>query len=76
MGVSSSDKVELDTYQLKDVTQNLYVQWRDNKSLRGGWFTLEIFMADFLDQLSPREMREEKVTEYINIHHGGKSSHE
>ena len=28
MGVSSSEKAELDTYQLKDVAQTLYVQWR------------------------------------------------
>ena len=35
MGVSSSEKVELATCKLKDVAQTLYVQWRDNRSLRG-----------------------------------------
>ena len=31
MGVISSEKVELASYQLKDVDQTWYMQWRDNK---------------------------------------------
>ena len=42
MGVSSSEKAELATYQLKDVSQTLYVQWRVNRSLRDGQVTWEI----------------------------------
>ena len=34
MGVTSSDKAELASYQLKDVAQTWYVQERDNRSLR------------------------------------------
>ena len=37
---------------------------------------MEIFKEDFLDQFFPREMREEKVTEFINLRQGGKSVHE
>ncbi|XP_069145667.1 uncharacterized protein [Solanum lycopersicum] len=76
MGVSSSEKAELASYQLKDVSQTWYVQWRDNRSLRGGPVTYEIFKVDFLDQLFPREMREEKLMEFINLCQGWKSVHE
>ena len=60
MGFYTSEKFELSTYQLKDVARAWYVQWRDNRPLRGGTVTWEIFEATFLDQLFPREMREEK----------------
>ena len=30
MGLSTSEKFELATYQLNDVAQTLYVHWRDN----------------------------------------------
>ena len=53
-GVSSSEKVEFDTYQLKDMAQTGYVQWRDNRPLRGGPVTWEIFKADFIDLFFPR----------------------
>ena len=35
MGLITSEKDDLDTYQLKDVAQICYVQWRDNRPLRG-----------------------------------------
>ena len=76
MGVTSNEKAELAWYQLKDVAQIWYVQWRDNRSLRGGLVTLEIFKATFLDGFFPRERREEKVTKFINLRQGGKSVHE
>ena len=76
IGVTSSEKAELASYQLKDVSQTWYVQWRDNRSLRGGPVTYEIFKAAFLDRLFLREMREEKVMEFINLLQGGNSVHE
>ena len=33
MGLSTIEKDKLATYQLKDVVQAWYVQWRDNRSL-------------------------------------------
>ena len=62
MGVSSSEKAELATYQLKDVAQTWYVQWRDNKQLKGGSVTWDIFKKDFVDRFFPMEMKEEKET--------------
>ena len=66
-GVSTSEKVELATYQLKDVAQTWYVQWRDNRHLRGGPFTWEIFKKAFIDRFFPREMKEPKVVELMNV---------
>ena len=76
MGVTSTEKDELASYQFKDVTQTWYVHWRDNRSLRGSPITWEVLKKAFLDQFFPREMREEKLTEFINIHQRGRSVHE
>ena len=76
MGFYTSEKFELSTYQLKDVARAWYVQWRDNRPLRDGSVTWEIFKATFLDRFFLRKMREEKVVEFINIFQGGKSVHE
>ena len=72
MCLSTSEKAELATYQLKDVAQAWYVQWRDNSTLRGGPLTWEIFKKAFLDWFFPREMRKEKVVEFIKLHQGGR----
>ena len=76
MGLITSDKVELHTYQLKDVAQTWYVQWRDNRSLRGGPVTWEVFKNAFLDRFFPRDKSEAKVVELINIFQRGMSVHE
>ena len=39
MGLTTSKKAELATYQLNNVSQTWYVQWRDNMPLRGGHVT-------------------------------------
>ncbi|TMW85548.1 hypothetical protein EJD97_022970 [Solanum chilense] len=67
MGLTTSEKAELATYKLKDVAQTWYVQWRDDRPSRGGPMTWEIFKKDFLDRLFPREKREAKVQEFINL---------
>ncbi|WP_353806135.1 hypothetical protein [Acinetobacter baumannii] len=38
--------------------------------------TWEIFKETCLDWFFPREMRQEKVMEFINLHQGGKIFHE
>ena len=35
--------------------------------------TREIFKKDFLDRFLPRDQREAKLKEFINLRHGGKS---
>ena len=76
MGLSTSEKAELATYQLKDVSQAWFVQWRDNRPLRGGPWTWEFFKKAFLDWFFLRETREAKVVEIINLLQGGMSVHE
>ena len=38
--------------------------------------TWEIFKVGFLDRFFPRNMKEEKVVEFINLRQGGRSIHE
>ena len=39
IGLTTSEKVNLATYQLKDVAQTWYVKWRDNITVRAGPLT-------------------------------------
>ena len=71
MGLSTSEKAELATYNFKDVAQAWYVQRRDTMQLRGGLVTWEIFKKALLDQFFPRDKREAKVVEFINLRQGG-----
>ena len=57
MGLYTSEKVELATYQLKDAAQTWHVQWRDNRTLTGGLVTWEVLNNTFLYRLFPREKR-------------------
>ena len=48
MGLTTSEKGEWDTYQLKDMAQVWYVQWRNNRPLRDGPMTLMVLKRIFL----------------------------
>ena len=76
MGVISNEKAVLAIYQLKDVPQNWYTQWRDNRALRAGPISWEVFRRVLFDRSLPREKREAKVEEFINLHQGGMSVQE
>ena len=76
MGLSISEMAKLDTYQLKEMAQAWLVQWRYNRPLRGGPLTWEIFKKGFLDRFFPRETKEDKVVEFINLCQGVMSVHE
>ena len=69
-------KVELATYQLKDMAKNRYIYWRGNRPLRGCPVTWYIFKMDFLDLFFPREKRKSKVEEFIKHGQGGRSIHD
>ena len=51
--VTSIEKDESAAYQLKNVAQTWYVQWRDNRALKGGSVTWYIFKMAFLDRFLP-----------------------
>ena len=65
--MSTSEKAELATYQLKDVAKTWYVQLRDNRQLRGGLVTWDVLKKSFLDRFFPRYKREAKVVKFINL---------
>ncbi|WMV13628.1 hypothetical protein MTR67_007013 [Solanum verrucosum] len=76
MGVTLVEKMELASYQLKGVAQVWYTQWKKNRPIRAGPTNWEVFKKAFLDRFFPREMREVKVEEFINLRQGGMSVQE
>ena len=70
MGLSTSEKVKLSTYQLKDVSQTWYAYVRDNRPSRGGPMTWEVFKKAVIDRFFLREKMETKVVESINLRQG------
>ena len=60
MGVSSNEKADLSSYQFKDVAITWYNQWRDNRALRAGPISWDVFRREFLDKFYPREKKEQK----------------
>ncbi|KAH0775084.1 hypothetical protein KY290_012221 [Solanum tuberosum] len=73
MGVSSQEKVELAAYQLKDVAQVWYEQWKEGRPIREGPISWATFKMAFLDRFFPLELRERKMQEFINLRQGGMS---
>ena len=67
MGVTSQEKAELVVYQLKDVAQVWYEQWKDQRSIREGRVTWGTFRKTFLDRFFCIELREIKMQEFINL---------
>ena len=71
MEVGTIEKAEIAAYQYKDVAKTWYNQWKYRRALGGGRVTWEIFKTTFLEIFLPREQREAKVEEYINLRQGG-----
>ena len=67
MGATDIKKAELDSYQLKDVAQTWCKMWQDSCVLGGVPVTWELFKTTFLERFFPREMKESKVEEFINL---------
>ena len=67
MGGSYQEKAELAAYQLKDVAQVWYEQWKDERPVIEGWITWGTFTIDFLNRFFPLELRESKMQECINL---------
>ena len=66
----------MDLYQLKDVDQVWSSQWKGNRSEESGPIELEEFKEVFIGKYFPRELREVKVEEFINIKQGNMSVEE
>lgn len=68
MGVTSIEKVDLSTYELKDVAQTCYTKLRNDRSLNVRPVTWEIFTKAFIDRFILRGKRKAKVEKFINLH--------
>ena len=55
MGVTSREKMELASYQLRDVSQIWYIQWKDNRPEGSGPTEWEEFNEAFLGMYFPLE---------------------
>ena len=76
MGVISREKTELASYQMRDVSQIWYTQWKDNRLEGSGPVEWEEFMEAFLGMYFPQERREIMVEEFINLKQGNMSVEE
>ena len=56
MGVSSHEKAELVVYQLKDMAQVWYEQWKGERTIREGSVNWATFKTTFLDRFFPFEL--------------------
>ncbi|XP_049358703.1 uncharacterized protein LOC125823359 [Solanum verrucosum] len=73
MGVSSREKAELASYQLKEVAQIWYTQWKENRPEEAVPIEWEKFKEAFLGKYFPLEKRECKIEEFINLRQGNMS---
>lgn len=71
MGVSSEEKDEISTYQLKYVAKIWYEQWKSERLVEAGPIDCEVFKEEFLDMFFPIELREWNMQEFINLRQGG-----
>ena len=71
IGVSSTEKAELASYQLKGVSQVWYTQRKGNWIVEWGPIEREKFKEDFSKRYFPHEKkREVKIEEFINLRRG------
>ena len=64
------------SYQLRDVSQIWYTQWKDNRTEGSGPIEWEEIKEAFLGMFFPRERREIKVENFINLKQGNMSVEE
>ncbi|KAH0784217.1 hypothetical protein KY290_003815 [Solanum tuberosum] len=70
MQVTGNEKVELASYQLKDVAHIWYTQWKENRGIDVTPITWDCFSETFLDNFFQRELREAKAQEFMNFRKG------
>ena len=76
MGVNYREKADLASYKLREVSQVLYTQWKDNRTVESGPIEWEDLKHAFLGKYFPCERREVKVEEFINLKQGNMSFQE
>ena len=67
MGATYTEKVELASQQLKDFAQAWCKMWQYSRVLGKVLVTWDLFKTTFLERFFQRDMREDKVEEFINL---------
>ena len=67
MHVDEVEGVELATYQLKDILNQWYADWEDEKGKSAEPTVWGEFVEAFLDRLFPLDLRETKEKEFMNL---------
>lgn len=67
IGVNEEEKTDLDTFQLKDVSQVFHKMWRDCQAPREVPIVFDILKNAFLQRFFPTEHREDRLEEFINL---------
>ncbi|KAH0692437.1 hypothetical protein KY285_019534 [Solanum tuberosum] len=70
MQVTGNDRVELASYQPKDVAHIWYTQWKENRGTNAAPITWDCFSETFLDRFFPIELREARAQEFMNLRQG------
>jgi len=70
MQVTGNDRVQLASYQLKDVANIWFTLWKENRGENATLVTWECFTVAFLDRFIPRELREATVQKLMNLRQG------
>ena len=71
MDVSSEEKTEIASYNLNDMAQVWYEQWRNERIVKKYLVDWDSFKTVFLDRLLPLELGDRKMQEFINLRQGG-----
>ena len=69
-GVTYREKPELASFQLRNVSQISYTQWKDNRPEELCPIVWEEFKEDFLGKYFLNEKKEVKVVAFINLKQG------
>ena len=67
MQVTRNDRVELASYQLKDIAHIWYTRWKVNRGVDATPITWDCFSETFLDRFFLIELREAKAQEFMNL---------
>lgn len=67
MGIPDTKKVELASYQLKEVAHTWCKMWQHSCVHGGVTITQEFFKTSFLERFFPRQMRDAMVEVFINL---------
>ena len=70
MGFKSTKKAELDSYKMREVAKVWYTHLKDNRLVESGPMQWEEFTETFLGYYFPRERKNVKVDEFINLKQG------